>query len=434
MSSFAPGTDPRYIQQTNQSLQGGMQAPQELRAQVQRVQQAPQGGMQQGGFMQAPQELRAQVQRIEQAPQGGMQQGGFMQPFGSSLPQNDIRNSLGLSNLTTEQQTNINNRPVPNYWSQGYSAQPQSLLTASNTGTGMLTQPSSGGVSNFLGSVGSGIQTGLGVASDFLSDYGDLFAGGAGLAAVNAAYNKLGTIGERAQTGAANIAQQGLEQSQFRPYTVTSGLGNTQATDTGLNVNLSPEQQALQAQLGQGAQGFFDQAMQGTAQREQDVYNQLRAMQSPEEERQRLELEERLQNQGRLGVRTSMFGGTPEQFALDKAQAEARNTSAVSAMEQAQLQQKQQADIGTQFMKNQYMPQAALMDQFGSGLQNANLAQAAQLYGAGLFGEANMGGLEAYLGSGLGQANLIGNVGSGLLAGLFGGGNSSSAFSDWFNN
>ena len=37
---------------------------------------------------------------------------------------------------------------------------------------------------------------------------------------------------------------------------------------------------------------------------------------SPEEERQRLEMEQRMAAQGRLGVRTAQFGGTPEQLAL----------------------------------------------------------------------------------------------------------------------
>jgi hypothetical protein len=261
----------------------------------------------------------------------------------------------------------------------------------------------------------------------FFKDNSDLIAGAAGAGLVAKAYGDLGGIGREALSGSREIADLGLQQSQFRPYTVTSGLGNTQATASGLNVNLSPEQQALQAQLGQGAQGFFGQAMQGTQGREQDVFNRLRAMQSPEEERQRLALEERLQNQGRLGVRSAMFGGTPEQFSMDQAQAEARNQAALMAMQQGQAQQAQQATLGSQFLQNQYMPQAALMQQGQLGLQNANLAQAAQLYGAGLFGEANMGGLEAYLGSGLGQANLIGNVGSGLLAGLFGGGGSAGS-------
>jgi hypothetical protein len=44
-----------------------------------------------------------------------------------------------------------------------------------------------------------------------------------------------------------------------------------------------------------------------------------------------------------------------------------------------------------------------------------------QLAGAGLFGEASMSGLEALLGSALGQANLMGNVGTGLLSGAISG-------------
>ena len=115
-----------------------------------------------------------------------------------------------------------------------------------------------------------------------------------------------------------------------------------------------------------------------------------------------------------------MFGGTPEQFSMDMAQAEARNQASLMAMQQAQAQQAQQAALGNQFMNSQYLPQAALMQTGQLGYNNAALQQNAQQFGAGLFGEASMGGLEALLGSGLGQASLIGNVGSGLLTGALG--------------
>ena len=238
----------------------------------------------------------------------------------------------------------------------------------------------------------------------------------------------------------------------------------------------------------------------GTSAREQDVFNRIRAMQTPEEQRQRLALEERLANQGRLGVRTNMFGGTPEQFALAKAQEEAQNQAALMAMQQAQQEQRQQAAIGAQFaglgsnIANQrqalesaqqlqalraltsgtdvaakdqamqdaqqlsalralqagqglindrmalqraqqqlglgaltgaFIPQAQTLNALQQGLASSQLAQRGQLYGAGLFGEASMGGLEALLGAGLGQANLMGNVGTGLLAGALGGSNNS---------
>ena len=249
-----------------------------------------------------------------------------------------------------------------------------------------------------------------------LSDY---LGSGAALAAIGAGYNKLGDIGESARAGADIIAQQGLQQTQFQPYTVTSSIGGAQAGPQGLNLNLSPQQQALMNQLGTGAQGFFSQAMAPTAGREQEIYDRIRAMQTPGEARDRLALEERLANQGRLGTRTAMFGGTPEQFAMSQAQAEAQNQAALMAMQQAQGQQAQQAALGQQFLQGQYIPPAALLNTFQPAMQNAELAQRAQLTGAGMFGEASMGGLEAYLGSGLGQANLLGNVASGLLTGIF---------------
>lgn len=272
-----------------------------------------------------------------------------------------------------------------------------------------------------------------------MSLFGDLFGMGAGGLAVGQAYNSLGDIGQQALTGAQQIGQTGLEQSQFTPYGVSSSIGQGNATTSGIDYQLSGQQQGLQDQLGQGASGFFNQAMQGTQGREQDVYDRIRAMQMPGEDRQRLGMEERLQNQGRMGVRTSMFGGTPEQFSMDQAQAESRNQAALMAMQQGQAEQAQQGALGSQFMQNQYMPQAALLQQMQPGIQNQQLAQQQQQYGAGLYSEANMGGLEALLGSGLGQANLMGQLGTGLLSGVFSGAGSPTAgsaggFFDWLDN
>ena len=47
-----------------------------------------------------------------------------------------------------------------------------------------------------------------------------------------------------------DAGQQVKDDSQFRPFSVTSSLGGVNATDTGgLEFNLSPEQQALQDRL-----------------------------------------------------------------------------------------------------------------------------------------------------------------------------------------
>ena len=243
---------------------------------------------------------------------------------------------------------------------------------------------------------------------------------GAGGLLTGKAYQRLGEIGEQARREAGDIAQTGVEQTRFMPFTVTTGTGGALTTTPqgGLTVGLSPQEQAFQQQMFGGAGQFFGQAMQPTQEREQAVFERIRQAQRPEEERQRLATEERLASQGRLGLRTAQFGGAPEQFALAKAQEESRNQAMLSAMQQAQQEQMQQAQLGGQFMGAGYTPQAQALNALQAGLPAAQMAQRGQLYGAGLFGEAEMGGLEALLGSGLGQANLYGQLGTGLLSGL----------------
>ena len=313
--------------------------------------------------------------------------------------------------------------------------------------------------------------------SDFLKSLGllgGLASGVGGAAAVTSAYNRLGDIGTAAQQGALGIAQQGLEQTQFQPFTVTSTTGGTfgvTPTEGGgvtATMGLSPREQAIQGMLMREAKETFGAPIYGqmmgrqagrqafglgeefmgsagmpTADREAEVYERIRAVQSPEEQRQRLALEERLAGQGRLGVRTAMFGGTPEQMALSQAQEEARNQAALSAIQQAQAEQMQQGRLAQAFtglgsqlsaqdqallaaqqqrglgaLGGAYVPQAQLLNVQQAAQLFPQLAQRGQLYGAGLFGEAAMGGLEALLGAGLGQANLMGQLGTGLLTGL----------------
>jgi hypothetical protein len=243
---------------------------------------------------------------------------------------------------------------------------------------------------------------------------------GAGGLLTGKAYQRLGEIGEQARREAGDIATTGVEQTRFQPFTVTTGTGGALTTtpEGGLTVGMSPEEQAFQQQMFGGAGQFYQQAMQPTQAREQAVFERIREAQRPEEQRQRLATEERLAAQGRLGLRTAQFGGAPEQFALAKAQEEARNQAMLSAMQQAQAEQMQQAQLGGQFMGASYTPQAQALNVLQAGMPAAQMAQRGQLQGAGLFGEAQMGGLEALLGSGLGQANLYGQLGTGLLSGL----------------
>ena len=330
--------------------------------------------------------------------------------------------------------------------------------------------------------------------------------------------------------GAAQIAAEGLGLSQFRPYTITSSTGSSfgltpevdpatgVVTSLGAKTTLGLEEQAIQdemlrragvstlrdpveatdtrtgaglaltrgqTQLGQDPYGILNQQLlaQGAADlggmfmtgltqpmagRETDVYNRMRAMQAPEEQRQQLALEERLFNQGRMGVQTNMYGGTPEQFALSKAQAEAQNQASLLAMQQAQKEQQQQGELGYRFsalgsdlataegamrdaqqrraidslvfgqqaygaatdleqqqqalnmalLTGSYVPQANMLNQISATDMFPQLQQQAQQYGVGSYSEGMMTGIQARLAAEKARSDLLGQVGTGLIGGL----------------
>ncbi len=282
-------------------------------------------------------------------------------------------------------------------------------------------------------------------------------------------YENIGATGQQAQRFASQLASELPGMTAFKPFTVTSGTSQVQATpEGGFNIGLSPQalanQQALQAQadyyMGQPVQGlsqlgalgtqtgdlasqFLSQAGMSTAGQEQDVYSRIRAMQSPEEQRQRMALEERLFNQGRGGVSTNMYGGTPEQLAMAKAQAEAQNQASLMAMQQAQAQQMQQANLGQQFgtMAGQlagtgmglqqaqqqlgigalgasYLPEQQALGMLSAAAPYASIADIARRQGAGLYGETAMSGMDALMAGQMGQGTLIGGIVPGVVQGL----------------
>jgi hypothetical protein len=416
-------------------------------------------------------------------------------------------------------------------------------------------------ITTAIGNVATSIGQGL------MSDAGRAVMGASGLALVNKAYQDLEDVGERAFTGVDPIAAAGLQQTAFRPFTVSvgsrafpgsryasssigvgipapssfetmgredriqqlmaqnpdltreqaianqdfsrmqgfdinsdgvvtnqeyraamqagvvgGGAGGAGGAFTGgmaggigpnLQIDLSEQEQRIKQKLLESArQGLLTQQPAGAAAmrtagtraltrgeellkgvstgidpaaREQEVYDRIRATQVGEEERQRLALEERLASQGRLGVQTAMFGGTPEQLALAKAQESAQNQASLMAMQQAQQERLQQAALAEQVLglgsglfsgqlgmqqvqqgmglsdlAAAYIPQAQALNMFQQGLAASELAQRGQLAGASMFGEAKMSGLDALLASGLGRANLIGAAGTGLLGGAIG--------------
>ncbi len=269
-------------------------------------------------------------------------------------------------------------------------------------------------------------------------DFWDNLIGGgaaaAGLLFAKEAYEDVGDIGERAyeaMSGAGGLAETLREMQEFRPYTVTSATGGQfgMTTDpvTGqmsFDLATSPEEQAFQQAMFGRAGQFFESAAMPTADREADIYQRMRDVMTPEEERQRLEQEQRLAAQGRLGVRTAQFGGTPEQLALAKAQEEAKAQAMLTAMTQARQEQMQEAQLGQGMLAAGYVPQAQLLSALTPGMTAAEAARQSQLAQAAGYGETYATGLEALLQAGLGQAGIAGGFGTQLarsgLGGLFG--------------
>jgi len=147
----------------------------------------------------------------------------------------------------------------------------------------------------------------------------------------------------------------------------------------GLGTQAPADVEALRRQYAGLAGQAAGDVLAPMAGREADVFERIRATQRPEEERQRLALEERMAQQGRLGVRTAMFGGTPEQFALAQAQEEAQNRASLAAIQQAQAE-RQQALGTAQALGGMFGQQAGLSSQ----LQSAAQQRAAQLSQLGL--------------------------------------------------
>ena len=189
-----------------------------------------------------------------------------------------------------------------------------------------------------------------------------------------------GLLGQQPSADIGQFGQQALGLGM-------QGLGTTAPEDV----------EALRRQYGGLAGQAAQQVLQPTAGREADVFERIRATQRPGEERQRLELEQRLAAQGRLGTSSAAYGGaTPEQLAMATAQEEARNRASLSAIQQAQAE-RQQALGEAQAFGSMFGQQAGLSSQLQSQAQQ----RAAQLSQIGLSAEQVQSQLQS---EGLGRA------------------------------
>lgn len=197
--------------------------------------------------------------------------------------------------------------------------------------------------------------------------------------------------------------EESAEMAKFKPYTVASSLGGATTSvdpDTGqLSVQLtkSPEELALESSLLGGSADMFDRAMMDPSLAQAELYEQLRAIQRPEEERQRLATEERMLAQGRLGLSSAAYGGAnPELLAQEQARQEAMLKANLGARTQSLAELGQFGDMGTKMLASAYTPQTEALGLLGAGTNVAQLQDLGAREGAALFNTMMQKAFEPY--------------------------------------
>ena len=242
---------------------------------------------------------------------------------------------------------------------------------------------------------------GGGVASGF--DLGGLLGGAAQLGSTwyqnKKNLERLRQLGVTGQVEATRVGKQAVDTSSFKPYSVTTGAGTTQ-TDAqgGFNLGLSPEQAAMQAQLTGQASNLFSNITGNAGQAGQDIYNQIRAIQNPQEQRDQLRLNEEMFARGRGGISSAQFGGqNQEQFGYNQAQQEAMNNAAFQARTMALGEQQQMLGLGQGLLGQAYVPQREQLDALAQGTNIANIVGTGARTGATLQSQLGASGIEALL-------------------------------------
>lgn len=249
---------------------------------------------------------------------------------------------------------------------------------------------------------GYGVTTGLGTGSSVGADGGMTLGVGQNTAMANQGNLNTGA-GFQNMAGAASM----MGANSTNPYATQaySGMGAAGQGVAGMQSGAF------------GAQNqFMNQSMQGTAGREQDIYNRAMAMQQPGLDAQRAQGNAQEFAAGRGGVMGSQFGGSGEDAAMARAQAGAMNQASFQAMNQASQEQMQQAQManmyGQQGMAGANFQQGNAMGLNQMGMQNAQLGQGAAQGMAGIGAQQGQMGMQNYQNSYLGMQNELAAMGT----------------------
>lgn len=232
-------------------------------------------------------------------------------------------------------------------------------------------------------------------------------------------------------TGEITIDQRANRQNFINAITGTSDIKGNLLNPGGV----SEREQMVQDFVGSDVSLTDPFSSAGIASREQDIFNRLQALREPGNEEARVNLDQQLFAQGRGGLRTAQYGGSPEELALQRALQEQRSADAVTAITQARqeamdlsnqrLAGLQEARAGAQLLSDQvlggigaqfdetnigtaatsrmlqdaFLPSTTLADLTLPGLQAADLAGVANRQLAGYERDAGLAALNYDLGT-----------------------------------
>jgi hypothetical protein len=238
-------------------------------------------------------------------------------------------------------------------------------------------------------------------------------------AGLNQASN-LSDYGSTLKNELTALGTQLAENSAFKGYGVTSGLGSTTVGSDG-SVNLGVGQNAgMNSYANQqmaNSQTMFNRAMQDPASRQQDIYNQIMAAQNPQLNAMQAQSQARAQAMGRGGVRGSQFGGTAEDAAMARARVQGSNEAALGARQSAVQELAQMGQMATQMgqlgqsaYQTSFLPMQQQMQLLQIAGADADRAQTGQLTGQGYLAQLGLGGAQVDVNAKKASSELRGNI------------------------
>ena len=262
--------------------------------------------------------------------------------------------------------------------------------------------------------------------------------GGAGIAAITQeGISQARGLPGQLSSAANRIAGDVGTASEFRPYSVTTGAGGSNFTGSGMTQTLDPQSQQLVDSLRQ--QSSQQAGMLGGMSPE-GLMQQMSALRAPEQARQQQQLDNRLNAQGRLGIQTDAYGGTPEQFAMQKAMQEQQSADALASLQGSRQLQGMDIQNLSGMLGVAGMPQQQLTAAMQPGMTGLQMAQApSMLEGQTIanLGQQQLQGIPASINAEAllrqaqmeGLINILGLSGGGAAGGV--GGNTGGQLGDY---